>query len=788
MNGATGIAVGMATSIPPHNPVEILDAAIAAIDDPEADPLRFVRGPDFPTGGQLLSTKKELREIYESGQGTLKLRAEYEIEERNRGAQAIVVTSVPYGVAKASLVEKIAEVIIARKLPALVDVRDESTDDVRVVLELKRDADPALVMSYLYKHTPLQTTVPVNLTVLVPTANPEVAEPARLSLSAILRHFLDFRFETVRRRFVYELEELLRRIHLLEGFEKIFDELDEAIRIIRRSDGKADAAGKLMKRFGLDDEQADAVLETKLYKLARLEIESIRKELAEKRAEAARIEAILKSPAKLWGVVQRELVELRGVLSGEKRKTRVSVAVEEPEYDAEAFIPDEDAFAVVTVDGWLKRLGQLKDPKQTRMREGDDVLAVLQGGTRELVVLFSNRGSAYVLRMNDVPPSTGYGEPVQKLFKFGDGERVVAALSLDPRVTPEQGRRPPRRDPRRHGPPLLHRPAPRGDHPLRAPVRQARGGGRGRVGRGLRGGGDRRAGVREGAGDPLRLGRGPRPRRTGEGRHRDPPRRGRPGHRRHALRQGREARRPDPRELEGDDPHRHAPSRRRRERWQGLRADQARPLREGGPARDRPARSPRAVRRRREVAVEVVLAEKYGFCAGVRVADKLVRIAAAKGQSGAILGQVVHNESVESEMATLGFPTVHRLEDAHEHAGRIVFSAHGVAPSVRAEAAALGLTAIDTTCKFVTDIHREIARSLDDGCFIAVLGQKGHREVIGYTKDLDPARYGVFYDLEEVRAFPWEAHPKVKVVFQTTLNADGFAAHVEPRCAAGFPT
>lgn len=436
VNGASGIAVGMATSIPPHNPVEILDAAIAAIDDPEADPLRFVRGPDFPTGGQLLSTKKELREIYESGQGTLKLRAEYEIEERSRGMQAIVVTSVPYGVAKASLVEKIAEVIIARKLPALVDVRDESTDDVRVVLELKRDADPALVMSYLYKHTPLQTTVPVNLTALVPTANPEVAEPARLSLSAMLRHFLDFRFETVRRRFVYELEELLRRIHLLEGFEKVFDELDEAIRIIRKSEGKADAAGKLMKRFGLDEEQADAVLETKLYKLARLEIESIRKELAEKRAEAARIEAILKSPQKLWGVVQRELVELRGVLSGEKRKTRVSVAVEEPEYDAEAFIPDEDAFAVVTVDGWLKRLGQLKDPKQTRMREGDDVLAVLQGGTRELVVLFSNRGSAYVLRMNDVPASTGYGEPVQKLFKFGDGERVVAALSLDPRVTP----------------------------------------------------------------------------------------------------------------------------------------------------------------------------------------------------------------------------------------------------------------------------------------------------------------------------------------------------------------
>ncbi|HMM34962.1 MAG TPA: DNA topoisomerase 4 subunit A, partial [Thermoanaerobaculia bacterium] len=431
-------AVGMATSIPPHNPCEVLDAAIAAIDEPDSDPLRFIKGPDFPTGGQLLSTKKELREVYESGQGTLRLRAEYEVEERVRGAQAIVVTSVPYGVAKATLVEKIAEVIVARKLPVLVDVRDESTDDVRIVLELKRDADAGLVMSYLYKHTPLQTTVPVNLTALVPTENPELCEPARLPLAAILRHFLDFRFATVKRRFEHELEELKKRIHLLEGFEKIFDELDEAIRIIRKSDGKADAAAKLMARFGLDEEQADAILETKLYKLAKLEIESIRKELAEKRAEAARIEAILKSPSKLWGVVQRELVELRGVLSGEKRRTRVSAAVDEPEYDAEAFIPDEDAFAVVTVDGWVKRLGQLKDPKGTRLREGDDVLAVLQGGTRELVVLFSSRGSAYVLKMNDVPPSTGYGEPVQKLFKFADGEKVVAALSLDPRVTPPE--------------------------------------------------------------------------------------------------------------------------------------------------------------------------------------------------------------------------------------------------------------------------------------------------------------------------------------------------------------
>jgi 4-hydroxy-3-methylbut-2-enyl diphosphate reductase len=176
--------------------------------------------------------------------------------------------------------------------------------------------------------------------------------------------------------------------------------------------------------------------------------------------------------------------------------------------------------------------------------------------------------------------------------------------------------------------------------------------------------------------------------------------------------------------------------------------------------------------------MEVVLAEKYGFCAGVRVADKLVRIAAAKGLRGAILGQVVHNESVEAEMALLGFPTVHRLEEARSHDGRIVYSAHGVAPSVRAEASALGLRAIDTTCKFVTDIHVEIAKALSEGWFIAIMGQRMHREVVGYTKDLDPSVYEVFYEVEEVRAFDWSRAKKVRIVFQTTLNADSFAEHV----------
>jgi DNA gyrase subunit A len=436
VNGSAGIAVGMATNIPPHNLGEITEALVALVDDPALetkDLLKYVKGPDFPTGGQILNSKKELREIYETGAGAVKLRGEHKTEEGKRGQQFIVITSIPYALNKSTLVEAIADIIRERKMPHLVDVRDESTTDVRIVLEIKRDADPSLVMAYLYKHTPLQQNFNVNLTCLVPTENSEVGSPARLDLKSILKHFLDFRFLVVTRRFQHELDELRRRIHLLEGFAKIFDALDECIRIIRKSEGKADAAEKLMKRFSLDEEQVDAILELKLYKLARLEINLVLEELDEKSKEAKRIEGILKSEAKRWGVVKGELQEVAAG-AADKRRTKVGGGGDEPEFSEEQFIIAEDANVVVTRDGWVKRVRELKDPSQTRVREGDEVMAVLSGSTRENVVFFSNRGSAYVVRVNDITPSTGYGDPVQKLFKFDDGEKVIGALSLDPRA------------------------------------------------------------------------------------------------------------------------------------------------------------------------------------------------------------------------------------------------------------------------------------------------------------------------------------------------------------------
>src|SRR5690606_31078136 len=240
---------------------------------------------------------------------------------------------------------------------------------------------------------------------------PDVCAPARLDLKAILQQFLDFRHITVRKRFEYELRKLEERIHILEGFEKIFDDLDRAIKLIRQSDGRADAAAKLIKTFDLSQIQADAVVATRLYKLAKLEILKIREELDDKRKRAKQIRAILKSEKKLWTVVKDELAALLEEY-GDRRRTRIDAEDLTEEFSAESFIVEEDAMVLITRDGWIKRQRNV-NLETTRMREGDAPLALIGGSTRECIVLFSNRGSAYVLRINDVPPSSGHGTPVQ---------------------------------------------------------------------------------------------------------------------------------------------------------------------------------------------------------------------------------------------------------------------------------------------------------------------------------------------------------------------------------------
>jgi len=437
INGATGIAVGMATNIPPHNLGEVCTALIRLLENDElgnAQLCKYIKGPDFPTGGQILNSPDEIKQLYRTGSGSIRLRGTWDIGEETRSTKTVFIDSIPYTVDKSQLVERIADVVLSRKLPQLLDVKDVSTDDVRIALEMKKDADEKMVMAYLYKNTPLQTTFAVNMTCLIPTENPEVGRPERLDLKSILWHFLHFRLEVVTARLEHELDALKKRIHILEGFEKIFDVLDEVLRIVRKSDGKQDAAEKIMKRFGLDAEQTDAILELKIYRLARLEILVIQQELDDKRKRARQIGTLLKNEESRWTLVREELEEIQEVYAkGDKRRTVIQ-AEEQVEYSVDDFIVEEDNVVIVSRDGWVKRQKEVKDLATTRLREGDAVLAVLAGSTRATVVFFTNFGSAYTSRVIDVPASTGYGEPVQSLFKFKDGEKVVAAASLDPRV------------------------------------------------------------------------------------------------------------------------------------------------------------------------------------------------------------------------------------------------------------------------------------------------------------------------------------------------------------------
>jgi len=436
LNGATGIAVGMATNVPPHNLREVVAACLAMVRDPAVDLatlMSHLPGPDFPTGGRILNSAEELEKIYANGRGAIDLRGEYRVEQEGR-RQRLVITSIPYGVNKSQLVEKIADHIGSGKLPQVVDVRDESAEDVRVVLDLRSGAEPEAAAAYLFKHTPLQNRFHVNLTCLVPV-NDEVMAPAQLGLASVLRHFLDFRFSVVTRRLEVQLAELQARIHLLEGFVRVFDGLDDAVALIRGSKDRPTALAGLCARFDLDEAQATAVLELRLYKLAQLEIDKIVSELRSKQAEAAHISSLLADDGARWRLLETELVSL-GERFGDARRTTLGGPDVALSYTKENYIVDEDVFVVVTRDGWIKRQRRFSDVASVRVREGDEVGWVLWGSTLRSLVVCSDRGKAYTLRVDSVPATSGYGDPIQAHFDFEDGERVVAALIVDVRCLP----------------------------------------------------------------------------------------------------------------------------------------------------------------------------------------------------------------------------------------------------------------------------------------------------------------------------------------------------------------
>ncbi len=434
LNGASGIAVGMATSIPPHNIKDVLKALTLLVNDPEitdAKLITAIKGPDFPTGCLVLNTPAELKQIYLTGRGQVRMRSGHKLEKGAKGKEHIVFTSVPYGADKSVIVEKIADLIISKKLPMVVDVRDESTEEVRIVLDLSPEADPNKILPYLFKQTPLQQNFNVNLTGIAPTSNPYTGKPTPLTLRAILETFVTFRLEVTTRKLMYERTKLEERIHLLEGLEKVYDILQEVIDLVRKSDGRADAAAKLQAKYKLSELQAFFIVDLRIYQLSRTSIEEVRNELKLKRARVKEINKILGSDAALRKLLTDDFERLSTTFGDSRRSSIVSEFTEE-QVGLDQLVAHEDAYVVITRDGWIKRIRTTNDPQSTRLREGDGIQFLHQASTRDALALITNRGNVFITQIYEVISTPGFGEPVQKMFKFKDGESVIQSF-----VTPK---------------------------------------------------------------------------------------------------------------------------------------------------------------------------------------------------------------------------------------------------------------------------------------------------------------------------------------------------------------
>jgi DNA gyrase subunit A len=435
LNGSSGIAVGMSCSFPPHNLYEVVAACRAMIREPGlgvSDLLSYIKGPDFPTGGEVLDNENGLAEIYRTGHGSIRHRGTFQVEKQHRGRTNIVLTSIPYSVNKSRLIERIANLIRDKKLRQVIDVRDESAQDVRVVLELKGpDVNPETVMAFLYKHTELHINFPANFIAITKEGVPE-----RLSLSQLLKHFLDFRHETVVLRLRYRLDILLKRIRLLEGFEIIFDDLDLALRLIREAKSRQEAFDKLKEAFPLDKEQTDAILELRLYKLVGLEMGKVLEELSTKRREAADITKDLSSADRIWRIIDKELADI-AIQFGDQRHTNIIEQITAPalDFDPDELADHEDATVILSQQGWIRRMkSRIEDSASLKFREGDGLLGFVRVNTGSTVAVFTSVGKVYVIRAGNVPATGGFGEPIGNLISLADGESAVALLTPDPQA------------------------------------------------------------------------------------------------------------------------------------------------------------------------------------------------------------------------------------------------------------------------------------------------------------------------------------------------------------------
>ena len=440
LNGAMGIAVGMATSIPTHNLTEIADAILHLADNEGAtteDLLEFVKGPDFPTGG-IIYDKKAIREAYISGRGGITQRAKAEVVERKSGKQFdIVITEIPYQVNKAELVKTIAELAQEKKIEGIKDLRDESDrEGMRIVIELKNDVPPQKVLNWLYKHTDLQKNFNLNMIALVPQNGG--LQPQLLSLKDILAAYLTHRTEVVRRRTAFDLKKAQERAHILEGLAKALDAIDRVIATIKKSADKEEAHTNLMKLFKLSDLQATAILEMRLQTLAALESKKIEDELKEKKKLIEELLLILKSPAKILKIIKDEVAELKEKY-GDERKTQVVARALESVSD-EDLIPEEEAIVTVSGGGYIKRLPP--DTFKTQKRGGkgligsevaeDDFLShFFSANTHDNVLFFTDRGRVFQTKVHEIPQATrtSKGKAIQNFLELPAEEQVSAVVN-----------------------------------------------------------------------------------------------------------------------------------------------------------------------------------------------------------------------------------------------------------------------------------------------------------------------------------------------------------------------
>jgi len=438
-NGAAGIAVGMATSIPPHNAGELCAAALHLVRHPKAtvaDLVKYVPGPDFPTGGVLVEDAASILSAYETGRGGFRLRARWAVEQGRLNTWTIVVTDIPYQVQKGKLVEQIAALMELKKLPLLGDVRDESTEQVRLVLEPKsRGVEPEVLMETLFRATDLETRFPLNMNVLTADRTPQV-----LSLRDVLRAWLDHRHEVLVRRSRHRLEAIERRLEILDGFLKVFLNLDEVIRIIREED---DAKAGLIRAFTLSDNQAEAILNMRLRSLRRLEEIEIRKEHKALSRERKDVQALLGGEKLRWEKIAGELEETREKFGGGalgKRRTNISGPPAPVDVSAMVQVERELITVILSEKGWIRAVkGHITDGDGQKFKEGDALRLLLPCETTDRLVLFATDGRVFTLRASDVPRGRGDGQPIRLtidlanqddilvLFVWRDGVRYLVA-------------------------------------------------------------------------------------------------------------------------------------------------------------------------------------------------------------------------------------------------------------------------------------------------------------------------------------------------------------------------